>query len=395
MKILFVSAVFPFPLFSGGQVRIYNLLKRLSKKHDISLYTFIRNTKEEQYVKELAFCKKVVTVMRGPAWQYRYIARSLMANYPFLYATYNNKLMQELIRQELTSHYDLIHIEPGYVYMSLPDTKIPIVVSEHNIEHDVYKKYVDNFRIPLFRPMMQWDVAKMDRWEQFIWKQAAQVTATSDGDSAWIHTVVGKNKVSLVTNGVDAEKFMYVPKKTISVDRLVFLYVGNFSWIQNTDAVRRLLKDTWPFIRHNYPTALLKIIGKNLPKNLRNLSSNGVTFIDSVVNIEKEYKSADILLAPIRVGGGTKYKIIESMASGLPVITTTIGAAGITAQGRQVFWIADTNEEILKSIRDISDSSERKNVLSHARKLVEDKFSWEQIANTLEQVWRHAYEQSH
>ena len=164
MKVLFVSAVLPYPLHSGGQVRIYNLLKRLSQKHEITLFAFIRDKKEEQYAHDLSFCKKVVTVMRGRAWQARYIFRSLVASYPFLYATYNNAMMRTRLTKELTNPYDLIHAEPGYVWLSLPETRLPTVVSEHNIEHEVYERYAEHFRAPLLRPLLRWDVAKMDVW---------------------------------------------------------------------------------------------------------------------------------------------------------------------------------------------------------------------------------------
>src|SRR3989344_9184440 len=143
MKIVFVSAVFPYPLYSGGQVRVFNLLKRLSTKHDISLFSFIRKDEEEQYKKNVSFCRLVTTVKRGGAWQLRYMARALTSSYPFLLSTYDNELMRRLIEKELQrGKYDIVHIEPGYVWPSLPDTTLPVAVSEHNIEHEIYTGFV-------------------------------------------------------------------------------------------------------------------------------------------------------------------------------------------------------------------------------------------------------------
>lgn len=394
MNILFVSAVLPYPLHSGGQVRIYNLLKRLSQKHEITLYAFIRDKKEEIYVKELSFCKKVVTVMRGRAWQPRYFIQSLFTSFPFLYETYNNRQMRKYLRTELANRYDLIHLEPGYVWASLPRTNTPVIVSEHNIEHEVYQKFADHFRLPLFRPLMHWDVAKMDSWEHRIWKAAAQVTAASDDDRDYIRGVVDKSKITVVKNGVDTKQFSFHPKKTISFSHPVFLYAGAFRWIQNIDAAEYLLGSVWPLMRATYPKATLRIVGKNPPPRLRNLAAGGVSFLEFVEDIHKEYISADIFLAPIRVGGGTKYKIIESMASGLPVVTTPVGAGGINIHGGKEVWIAQTPEEILDRVHDIIRGTTRKNALKRARKLVEDNYNWEHIADTLDGVWKKTYEKT-
>src|SRR5689334_15312091 len=98
MKILFVSAVFPYPLHSGGQIRIYNLLSKLGRKHEITLYSFIRSEEEKEYISELLpFCKRVVTIHRGRAWQASYITKTIVGPYPFLMETYHNNNMLKVL----------------------------------------------------------------------------------------------------------------------------------------------------------------------------------------------------------------------------------------------------------------------------------------------------------
>lgn len=366
MRILFVSAVLPWPLYSGGQVRIYNLLKRLSVRHDITLYAFIRDETEKRHIKELAFCKKVVTVMRGRAWQARYVLQSLAASYPFLYATYNNGTMRRLLSEELKQTYDLIHLEPGYVWLSLPRTRVPVVVSEHNIEHGVYERYAMHFRVPFLRPFLRWDVAKMDAWERRIWQKATYITVTSETDQHWITKIEGKGKVTVVPNGVDIGVFPFKPKKTISP---IFIYVGNFKWMENRDAAEYLTRSIWPEIKNRYPQAQLRIVGPHAPDGM-------------VQNIVSELGRADIMLAPIRIGGGTKFKILEAMAAGLPVITTTIGAEGLNTN---VLWIADSPAETVACIGDIMENVQK---VKKARNLVEREYNWDNIAVLLENVWK-------
>ncbi len=390
MKILFVSAVFPYPLHSGGQVRIYQLLKRLSAKHEITLAAFIRDERERSYVPKLSFLHEVKTILRGSAWQTRYILSSLVSDYPFLYATYKNEEMKRFLRSELARGYDLIHLEPGYVWLSLPETTTPVVVSEHNIEHEVYERFARHMKFSFMKPAVLWDVAKMANWEGRIWNNAAAVTAASETDAAHIRAKIPTGIIDVVSNGVDIDAFPFHPKKRHS-HPLTFLYVGTFAWIQNADAASHLVATLWPKIREKYPDAKLRIVGKNPPQQLVRLHPD-VQWVQEVEDINEEYHAADILLAPIRIGGGTKYKIIESMAVGLPVITTHMGAEGMPVSHRKEVWIAETPQEVLAAVDDITGGTQTNQILSRARKLVEHSYDWQHIAHTLDAIWKKAHE---
>lgn len=362
MKILFVSAVLPFPLHSGGQIRIYNLLKRLSKKHDIHLYTFIRTEVEKKHIAELTFCKNVSTVLRGRAWQPKYIFGALTNSYPFLWNTYHNSTMLSLLSDEIArGGFDLVHIEPGYVWPSIPSSpNIPIVVAEHNVEHEVYQKYADAFPVSFIKPFLSFDVAKMQRWEKRIWKVASAVVAVSDDD----RKKIGGN-AHVVPNGVNIKTYTFNPKHATS-GPLRFLYVGNFRWMENKDAADNILKNYWPVITSQYPDAELRIVGQHAPDG-------------PVENLQEEFSKTDILLAPIRIGGGTKFKILEAMAAGVRVITTTLGAQGLDTS---CLWIADKPEDM--EIADVIKDTEK---IRKARMLIETRYNWDTIAQTLDRIW--------
>lgn len=389
MKILFVSAVMPYPLYSGGQVRIYNLLSRLSKGNEITLCTFLRNEKEKQYERDIPFCKKIVTYYRGHAWQPNYVIRSVLGSMPLLLISYDHRGFREIIARELATHsYDLIHIEPWYVWKSLPKTDIPVVIATHNIEHEVYTEYVRRFWIPPFRPGYYWDVLKLRYWEERIWRSAGELIAVSEDDAAIIRKVVrGDVPVTVVPNGVDVSSFSFKVKDESTPP--VFLFVGSFTWIQNRDAVQWLLKDIWPTLRVRFEGATLKIVGRGMPARLRSyVKSQGGMLLEHVEDIEKEFHTADILLAPIRIGGGTSFKILEAMASGLPVVTTTLGAAGLTVTGGKELMIGNSKEELLNGVHILLSSDKRRTVMVRdARKKIEKDYAWNTIANRLDQVW--------
>ncbi len=387
MNIAFISAVFPYPLHSGGQVRVYNLLKRLSKSHDITLFAFIRDESEKKYSKELSFCKKVIPIYRGRAWKPIYILRSLFSKWPFLYATYEHRKLRDLLIQS-KMQFDLIHIEPGYVYSSLPDLHIPLIVAEHNIEHEVYQGYVRSFPVAVLRPLLQRDVNKMIRIQSEIWNKASSVVTVSDDDATYISLNSNQKSVHVVPNGTDLDYFAFSPKKTIEKKSLRFTYVGNFLWMQNTNAIEHILKSIWPIIAKKYPDATFTIVGKHFPYSLKSLLTTSVTVIDSVPDIRSIYSKADILLAPIRIGGGTRYKILEAMATGLPVITSTLGASGLPVTHSKELYIADTVEEILAGIGYLTSDLNRMKVVTQARTCIEKAYSWELIAAQLDTCWR-------
>jgi polysaccharide biosynthesis protein PslH len=396
MNILFVSAILPYPLYSGGQIRIYNLLKSLSRRHTITLFSFIRSNQELQHVPELSFCKSVSTFFRGHAWQPKYIARAVSGKYPFLLSTYNNVSMREGLIDALRSNsFDVIHIEPGYVWPSIPQTNLPIVVGEHNIEHMIYSEYVRRFPVLFLRPLLRLDVQKLMTWEKIVWQKASYVTTVSLDDKKHIESMTNKKKnIRVVPNGVNLSQFTYKPKQKVMNEAYTFLFVGNFSWMQNQDAVTYLLKSIWPCLSARYPKSALHIVGRQVPQTLKQLAvSERVVFLEHVDTISHEFHASDMLLAPIRIGGGTKYKILEAMACGVPVVTSSLGAMGLHVTHNTELGIADTTKDFVNNITEILENDRlRESLITKARKKIEQEYSWDRIAIALEHVWKSAYE---
>ena len=388
MNILFVSALLPYPLYSGGQVRIYNLLKILSSKHKITLFSFIREESEKQYLQELNFCQKVETVLRGHAWQPRYVVPAVFGKYPLLLASYNHSEMRRKIGEEINNgNYDLIHLEPGYVFPSVPDTRLPLVVAEHNIESTIYQDYVRRFPFAPVRTFFYADVLKLKFWERHIWQKARGIVTVSEDDARVIAPKTNGQKKALVPNGVDPVVFPFKPNAEVDPS-LKFLFVGNFSWLQNRDALGDMLRRIWPEVVSKFPKSQLIIVGKQMPASLKRLADKAqARRLDEVVDINNEYQKADIMLAPIRIGGGTKFKILEAMASGLPVVTTAKGVQGLNVTDRQEVMLAETPEAYVKAIEELVKTNKRKQIVSAARLKIDKVYTWRKIANKLADLW--------
>src|SRR3989338_6875304 len=154
MKILMITTYFPFPLVSGGQIRTYNLLKNLSSKHEITLASFIRDPKENQYLDRLKpFCQKIIVFKRRKAWSPVNILLSIITPYPFLVSIYFDPFVKNQIKEELAKEkYDLINAETFYVMPNIPKTNVPVFLVEQVIEYLVYQRFVESlppFALPI------------------------------------------------------------------------------------------------------------------------------------------------------------------------------------------------------------------------------------------------------
>ena len=245
-----LTPYFPYPLHSGGQIRSYNLLKNLSKKHEITLFSFIRSKNEEKHIKELKkFCHDVKIFKRRKAWDPRNIILSGLTLYPFLVSIYFSKHVKKAILKELQNYnYDLIHAETFYVMPNLPNSvKIPTLLVEQTIEYAVYQRYVKDFNFFLLKPLLYFDVFKIKFWEKYYWNRATRLVAMSNSDKTIMQRFVKGRKVNVVANGVDVKHFSAKCRSSSGRNLQkpktpTILFVGNFKWLPNKDDVIKAVK---------------------------------------------------------------------------------------------------------------------------------------------------------
>lgn len=380
-----ISSYLPYPLLDGGKIRLYNLLKYLNEKHEVTLISEKRpNQTISDEVEVRKICKNLITVDRPKAWSVKNVSKSIFSLDPLLLATHTNKEMQSKIKFELENNqYDLIHVETFYVMQNLPKTKVPIVLAEHNIEYQVYEKYAEKSSIFL-RPALNYDVLKLKRKEQASWKLASQVIAVSRKEQKLIGP-----KTELVPNGVDLEKFKFT-KKNLNRKEKKVLFIGNFNWIQNRDSAAFIIRNIWPKVIQKNENAKLWIVGKQIPDSLKANADKSIVFDeDAPRETELIFQEADVLLSPIRVGGGSNFKILESMAVGTPVITSSLGNEGIMAKEGSEILIAEKPEDYARvCINILSDTYLYEKITRNARLFIEENFDWRMISLKLENIYK-------
>lgn len=391
MNILMLTPYLPYPLLSGGQIRTYNLLKNLSKHHQITLFALIKDLSEKKHIKHLKpFCHQVKVFKRTKnPWALRNILLAGFTPYPFLVTRNLPQGMRRAIKTQLqTSDYDLIHAETFYMMPNIPKTQVPTLLVEQTIEHLGYQYYAQTSH-PLIKPLLYIDIAKIKYWETHFWKKATHLVTMSPEDKAYIkqhlpHSV----KVDVVANGVDIQKFSQIPKKL--PPHPTILFVGTFKWLPNIDAVEYLVKHLWPGIKSQIKDAKLWIVGHNPTPNVKQFAKHpDIKVSSNVADIRNAYAKAHVLLAPIRSGKGTRYKIIEAMATKTPVITTSLGAEGLNLTPDKHVLIGDNASKLTQlSIKLLQKPQLQHQLATNAYRHVSQNYSWQTISQDLDQLYR-------
>lgn len=390
MKILMLTPYLPYPLVSGGQIRTYNLLKHLSKSHDITLFALIKHESERKHLQELQkYCRTIRLFKRTEKpFALRNILLSGFTPYPFL-VTRNLPLgMQVAVKTELDrGGYDLIHAETFYMMPNIPPTRIPIILAEQTIEYLGYQDYMKKAH-PLLRPILAIDVAKIKYWERYYWQKADKLITMSLEDKIFIERELKKKtNTSVVANGVDLE-FFSKTRKALPKEPTV-LFVGTFKWLPNIEAVDEIVQKIWPLVKKELPTAKLKIVGYSPTAKIRGYGEDpSIQVMGAVDDIRDAFKTSHMLLAPIRSGKGTRYKVLESMITGTPVVATTLAVEGLDLQNQREVMIADTAEGLAQAtIKLLRDKALQRQLGTAGQKVVRQGYSWDRIAAELDAVY--------
>lgn len=377
MKILFLSAWFPYPPNNGSKLRIYNLLRGLASEHEVTLISFTDYGGQTLPLKLNRLCRKVIMI---PAREYR--SRSMRA----LLGLFHNKprvlvdrYMPEVevcLQHELSSgEYDLAIASQWYTADYLKNFPgIPAIFDE--VEIGVFKDNVDRANNPVLRMRHELTNWKLRMYYRSLLKRFDACTVVSRGEQRLLAQMAPNyGPVKIVPNGVNLEDYLGCEEDP-QPNRLIF--TGSFTYRPNYEAMRWFLKEVYPQVRRYIPQVNLAITG--IHDNLPLPDETGVMRTGFVPDVRPLIAGSWASLAPIQSGGGTRLKILEAMALGTPVIATSKGAEGIDARHGEHLLIADTPEEYAAAtVRLLRDADLRRHLSENALDLVCERYSWKVI----------------
>jgi glycosyltransferase involved in cell wall biosynthesis len=392
MRVLMLTPYLPYPLLSGGQIRTYNLLKKLAKKHDITLFALIKDQSERQYVSLLEEMGITVKVFKRSATPFtlRNILKTGLSSYPFLVIRNHVPEVVTAVQKELkTYQYDLIHAETFYMMPHIPETTVPKILVEQTIEYLGYESFAQ--KAPFFiRPLLELDIQKIKRWEQHYWNTCDRLIVMSDEDKQFIEEQVAQSdKIEVVANGVDTTWFS--EKKRTQTAAPTVLSVGTFKWLPNVEAVTFLVKKVWPIIQAQSPQARLWIVGNSPTRSVLQLqnSDSQISVTGNIPDIRDAFNQADVLVAPVFSGKGTRYKVLEAMASGTPIVATPTAVEGLKVSHGTHVMISDTADGLARHVLDLFRNPKlRSSLARNGRRFVCENFDWELISAKLDTIYR-------
>lgn len=397
LRVVVLTDELPWPLNSGKRIRTLGLLRRLAAKHFITMLTH-RNADESELPAATAWLasqgiKAMVLPRRvpkksGPGF-YGRLAANLVSSLPYSVKTHTSPEFQSAVRElEATGQVDLWHCEWTPYLQNLPvKNRQPVVSVAHNIESQIWHRYYESESNPLKRWYIGRQWRKFERYERQAFARAHMTVFVSHEDEDLARTSYGATRTTVVENGVDTDYFEPVFEGR---DRWELLIMGSLDWRPNIDGINQFLQLVFPRLRAIEPRFHLSIVGRNPdPRWSEELSRvPGVSVFANVPDVRKWTRTAGALVVPLRIGGGSRLKILEAAASGLPIISTRIGAEGLEFEpGRHFHEVSDI-AGLEQGILSFANAIDRANSQARsARTLVVDRYSWNLLAEKMEKVW--------
>jgi glycosyltransferase involved in cell wall biosynthesis len=375
MKILFLSRWFPYPTNNGSKLRIYNLLRGLSKHHDVTLLSFADQPDVSPEAPEVrSLCSEVQVI----PWR-EFNPNSARAKFGFLHMkprsiidTFSSEMAQAITDTLNKQKYDVViasqlQMAAYYPYFQ----NIPAVFEEIEIGLIHGQTNASADKVQRLRHAFTW--FKLRIYLSQLLKSFQAVTVVSEPEQKLIaETFSHVKNIQVVPNcmNIDDYKDIHVETKPNTL-----IFAGSFRYHANYEAMVWFIRDVFPLILEQVPDVQLIITGDHADLPLP--SNRNVTLAGYVDDIKGLIASSTVALAPLWSGGGTRLKILEAMAIGTPVVATTKGAEGLDAQIGEHLFVADTPDEFTKYvIKLLSDQGLRQTMANNARRLVREKYDW-------------------
>ena len=394
MNVLIVDEEIPYPPNTGKRLRTYNIVKRLQEKHQITYLCYGSGEEIPPDCPNVRFVtlQSPIIPQSGIPF-YGALLKNIFSRNPYVVDRhYSEILSRRAASLAAKDQFDLIHCE----WTPYTENVLPLlygmssVLSAHNVEAQIWERYFISEQNPLKKAYIRIQWRKLLKYERLACKRYSEITAVSDADKGIFEQEYGCGNITVVSNGVDDKYFapMNSPR-----DPYGMVFTGSMDWRPNQDGIHHFLKEIYPLIKKKIPRATITVVGRKPPQWLVDLAGTipGVNVTGTVDDVRPYIAENALYIVPLRIGGGSRLKILEAFSMKKPVLSTSIGAEGLEVEDGTHLLLRDGPESFADTAIDMLSNQERYEKLGeNGRELILNKYTWDSIATVMDSVWHRA-----
>lgn len=344
MRVLFLTETIPFPLDTGGRIKTYHTIRALSREHQVDTHAFIREERQRRFQGDLEACCRSVTLHmkpRSPLGEAWALASGWGTDVPFLvHRHFDRGVMRQLHALAATNGYDAVYCDHLSMLEYGRRLKLPIIYDAHNVEFEIIRRHASTLGYAPMRIFAEAEWRMLRRYERRMFAACELIYSVSEVDAREIREMSGGTvPISVVPIAVDATAASLATPAAAGRE---LLFVGGMHWPPNADAVAYFVKDIFPLVRQRLPDVRLTVVGKSGAAQQALAATDGVTFTGYVDDIEPLFQRSRAMVVPLRAGSGMRVKILDALARGMPIVTTSVGCEGIDVVPGTHLLAADT-----------------------------------------------------
>jgi glycosyltransferase involved in cell wall biosynthesis len=406
MKVLLLTQVLPYPPDSGPKIKTWNVLKYLTQHHQVTLVSFVRGDQSAEIKHLQQYCHAVHTVpIERSAWlDGQAMIRSLLSRQPWMMVRDDRAAMRQLVdRLSAETQFDIAHADQ--LNMAQYAARVPgarKILDAHNALWLLYQRLWQTMGFGPKKWLLGRDWRLLKQYEGRICREFDAVLAVSEEDKAALQEAIqGKDESGRMRNNSSLHPSITVIPIAVDTDEVApasrqptanhILHIGTMYWPPNVDGILWFISQVYPHIRNKRPKVIFDVVGARPPQEIMDLSGNGtgVNVTGYVPDPTPYRQQAGVMVVPLRAGGGMRVKILEALAQGLPIVSTTLGCEGIAVTHGQNILIADTPHEFAHAVLRLLDNPRFATELGcNGRRLAEQLYDYRQVCQPLESVYR-------
>jgi len=396
VNVLILTQVLPYPPDSGPKIKTYNVIKYLAQRHRVTLASFVRGDQSEHARRLEQYCQAVHTVPmeRDVVQDGMAMVRSLLTGQPWMMVRDDRKAMRDLVDQlNAEQRFDVAHADQ--LNMGQYAERVPgafKVLDAHNALWLLYKRLWETMSPGPRKWLLGRDWRLLRSYEGRMVREFDAVLAVSHEDRAALQEAAGQPvdtaSFTIVPIAIDTDEVAVVEREA---EPSRILHIGTMYWPPNIDAVRWFVREVYPLIRQQWPDVQFDVVGSRPPAELLafNDAGLGINVIGYVEDPTSYQRRAAVMVVPLLAGGGMRVKILNGLAKGIPIVSTTLGYEGIEVTPGQSILVGDTPKAFAAQVlRVLNNPGLGEHLAANGRRLVEEMYDYRRACQPLEEIYR-------